>query len=145
MKPKSSKKQFENKKSFFNYQIFETYEAGIVLNGLEIKAVRAGKINLSTSYAKVINHEIFWLGGNIGVVVGDQQRTRKLLLNTAEIERIQGKINQDRKVLIPIKLYIKRGKAKLLIGLAKGKKKFDKRESIKQRDQQRDSQIIAKI
>lgn len=145
MKSKSSKKQFENKKSYFNYQIFETYEAGIVLNGLEIKAVRAGKINLSTSYAKVINDEIFWLGGNIGVVVGDQQRTRKLLLNTAEIERIQGKINQDRKVLIPIKLYIKRGKAKLLIGLAKGKKKFDKRESIKQRDQQRDSQIIAKI
>jgi len=145
VRPKSSKKQFQNKKSFFNYHIYETYEAGVVLNGLEIKAIRAGKIDLSTSYAKVINQEVFWLGGNIGVLEGDQQRTRKLLLNAEEIKRIQGKINQDRKVLIPIKLYIKRGKAKLLIGLAKGKKKFDKRETIKQRDQERDSQIAAKV
>lgn len=142
---KSDKNTYINRKASFDYQIFETYEAGIVLTGLEIKAIRSGKVNMSTSYAKIINEEAYWLGGNLGIVEGDQQRSRKLLLNSAEINKINGKLTQDRMLLIPLKLYIKRGKAKLLLGLARGKKKFDKRELIKKRDQERDSQRLVRL
>jgi len=142
---KSDKNTYINRKASFDYQIFETYEAGIVLTGLEIKAIRAGKVNMNTSYAKIINEEAFWIGGNLGIVEGDQQRTRKLLLDSAEISKINGKLTQDRMLLIPLKLYIKKGKAKLLLGLARGKKKFDKRELIKKRDQERDSQRLVRL
>lgn len=145
MKPKSDKNTYLNRKAGFDYQIFETYEAGIVLTGLEIKAIRAGKVSMNSSYAKVISEEVFWLGGNLGIIEGDQQRTRKLLLKSEEIKKIHGKLTQERMLLIPLKLYIKRGKAKLLIGLAKGKRKFDKREMIKKRDLERDSERIVKI
>lgn len=145
MKPKSQKNTYLNRKANFDYEIFETYEAGIVLNGLEIKAIRAGKVSMNSSYAKIIVNEAFWLGGNLGVVEGDQQRTRKLLLKSQEIKKINGKLTQDKMLLVPIKLYIKRGKAKLLLGLAKGKKKYDKREVIKKRDQERDSERIVKL
>lgn len=145
MKHKVEKNTYLNKKASFDYQIFETYEAGIVLNGLEIKAIRAGKVNMTGSYAKIINEEAFWLGGNLGIIEGDQQRTRKLLLKAEEINKINGKLTQDRMLLVPLKLYIKRGKAKLLLGLARGKKNFDKRETIKKRDQERDSERIVKL
>ncbi len=145
MKSKNEKNCYLNRKASFDYQIFDTFEAGIVLTGLEIKAIRAGKVNMTTSYAKVINEEVFWLGGNLGILEGDQQRTRKLLLKGDEIKKIQGKLTQERMLLIPLKLYIKRGKAKLLVGLARGKKKFDKREMIKKRDQERDSERIIKL
>lgn len=145
MKYRADKNTYINRKASFDYQIFDTFEAGIVLTGLEIKAIRAGKVNMTTSYAKVINEEVFWLGGNLGILEGDQQRTRKLLLKGDEIKKIQGKLTQERMLLIPLKLYIKRGKAKLLVGLARGKKKFDKRELIKKRDQERDSERIIKI
>jgi SsrA-binding protein len=145
VKSKNEKNCYLNRKASFDYQIFDTFEAGIVLTGLEIKAIRAGKVNMTTSYAKVINEEVFWLGGNLGILEGDQQRTRKLLLKGDEIKKIQGKLTQERMLLIPLKLYIKRGKAKLLVGLARGKKKFDKREMIKKRDQERDSERIIKL
>lgn len=145
MKHKAEEKAFVNRKAGFDYQISDTFEAGIVLNGLEIKAIRAGKVGLASSYAKVINEEVFWLGGNLGISEGDQQRTRKLLLKSDEIKKILGKLTQERMLLIPLKLYIKRGKAKLLVGLARGKKKFDKRDIIKKRDQERDSERIIKL
>jgi len=145
VKHKAEEKAFVNRKAGFDYQISDTFEAGIVLNGLEIKAIRAGKVGLASSYAKVINEEVFWLGGNLGISEGDQQRTRKLLLKSDEIKKILGKLTQERMLLIPLKLYIKRGKAKLLVGLARGKKKFDKRDIIKKRDQERDSERIIKL
>lgn len=126
-----------NKKAFFDYQIMETYEAGIVLVGEEIKAIREGRINITGSYVKLINGEVFWLGGDFNIT-GDRQRTRKLLLKEEEIKRLLGKSSEDGLAIIPIKLYIKRGKAKLEIGIAKGLKKYDKREKIKKRDTERE-------
>lgn len=145
MKYRGDSKSFVNKKARFDYQISDQFESGIVLNGLEIKAVRAGRINLTGSYAKVISNEVFWLGGEIGVKEGDSQRTRKLLLKRPEIDKISGSIAREKLSLVPIKLYVKRGKAKLLLGLAKGKKSKDKREMIKNRDLERENARIAKI
>lgn len=145
MKPKNVSKSFVNKKAYFNYEIEDQFESGIVLTGLEIKAVRMGRVNLTGSYAKIISQEVFWLGGVIGVSEGDPQRTRKLLLKRGEIEKIFGKSSKEKLSLVPIKLYIKRGKAKLLLGLAKGRKSHDKRELIKSRDLERENAMIAKI
>lgn len=139
MKAKEGSKSFINKKARFDYQIDDQFESGIVLNGMEIKAIRENRINLTGSYAKVISNEIFWLGGEIGTKESDTQKTRKLLLKRSEIEKIFGKLSKEKLSLIPIKLYLKRGKAKLLIGLAKGKKSRDKREDIKRRDLEREN------
>ena len=145
MKAKNDSKSFVNKKARFDYQINDQFESGIVLNGLEIKAIRSGRINLTGSYAKIISNEIFWLGGEIGVKEGDSQRTRKLLLKRNEIDKIFGKLSKEKLLLVPIKLYIKRGKAKLLLGLAKGRKSHDKREIKKIKDLERENAMIAKI
>lgn len=145
MKDKANCKSFINKKAIYNYQIFDKYEAGIGLNGLEIKAIRNGKVNLTGSYVKVISNETFWLGGQIGVKEGEAQRTRKLLLKRPEIDKIFGKLSKEKLSLIPIKLYFKRGRAKLLLGLAKGRKSHDKREMIKNRDLERENARILKI
>ena len=145
MKAKNDSKSFVNKKARFDYQIDDQFESGIVLNGLEIKAIRQNRVNLTGSYAKVISNEIFWLGGEISVSEGDPQRTRKLLLKRHEIDKIFGKLAREKLLLIPIKLYLKRGKAKLLLGLAKGKKSHDKREIIKSRDLERENARLIKI
>jgi SsrA-binding protein len=126
-----------NKKAFFDYQIIETYEAGIVLSGDEIKAIREGRINITGSYVKLINAEVFWLGGDFNNIE-DRQRTRKLLLHEEEIKRLAGKSSEDGLTIIPLRLYLKRGKAKLEIGIGKGLKKYDKREKIKKRDTERE-------
>lgn len=131
------KTEFYNKKARFDYEIAESFEAGIVLTGEEIKAIRSGRISLAASYAKILNGEVFWLGGNfLGVSVPD--RTKKLLLHKDQIKRLVGKLGEDGMTLIPLKLYLHRGKAKLELGLGKGKKKYDKRETIKKRDQERE-------
>ena len=135
IKSTQSKKEFFNKKARFDYEILETFEAGIVLTGNEIKAIRSGRINLSSSYAKVMGKEVFWLGGDINVEEGDRQRTRKLLLHKSQIKKFIGKSSEKGLSLIPLKLYIKKGKAKLLLGIGRGKKKRDKREIIKQREE----------
>lgn len=145
MKIETKQKSFTHKKAYFDYQTFENYEAGVVLTGLEIKAIRMGKIDLSTSYAKIIKNEAFWLGGNIGVEADNRQRTRKLLLKKEQIEKINGKLTQDRMTLVPLKLYFKKGRAKMLLGLCKSKKKYDKRELIKKRDQDRENQRNLKL
>lgn len=136
VKPKSA--SFENRKARYDYQVLDTFEAGVVLNGLEIKAIRSSKLNFEHSYAKIIGSEIFWLGGVIDISEGDKQRTRKLLLNRSEIDKIFGQITKERFSLIPLKIYFKRGRVKILLGLARGKKHSDKRELIKQREQQID-------
>ena len=134
-----SKKTFLNKKASFDYSLLDKIEAGIALNGLEIKAIRAGKINLRGSHVKILNGEAFWIGGMLNFDgEGDQQRTRKLLLHKSEIEKLFAKSKTEGLTIIPTKVYIKKGKAKIEISLARGKKKWDKREDIKNRDQKRD-------
>lgn len=162
----------ENRKAYYNYEILETYEAGMVLSGAEIKAIRAGKINLTGSYAKIIETsikkrvssinklktkipdtkyqipassskpELFLLGANIAVKEGDTQRTRKLLMHHQEINRLIGKTQQKNLTLVPLKIYLKNGKAKIELGLARGKRLYDKREIIKKRDLDRESRNI---
>lgn len=135
---KKRKVEFYNRKARFDYQILESFESGIVLNGNEIKAIRAGKISMKTSYAKIINQEIFWIGGNIAASDGDPQRTRKLLVHRSEIDRLIGKTKEDGLALIPLKLYLKRGRAKLEIGICKGLKKYDQRRKIKEKELNRE-------
>ncbi len=130
-------KKYYNKKARFDYEISDTFEAGIVLTGLEIKSIRVGKMNLTGSHVKIIGGELFWLGGIIQVAEGDQQRSRKLLMHKSEINKLMGKSEERGQSIVPISLYIKRGKAKLNIGLGRGRKKHDKREMIKKRDFER--------
>ncbi|MDD3086940.1 MAG: SsrA-binding protein SmpB [Patescibacteria group bacterium] len=138
-KKQRKSKNLINKKASFDYQFLESLETGLVLTGEEIKAIRANKVNLSGSHIKIIGGEAFWVGGIINVVIGDQQRTRKLLMHKEEIQRISGKSEEKGLTIIPKKIYLKHGKAKLEIALSRGKKLHDKREEIKKRDLERDA------
>ncbi len=131
--------RLENRKARFNYTFLDNFEAGIVLTGDEIKAVRAGKVNLTSSHVKIIGGEVFWLGGVISILGGDQQRSRKLLLHKNEIEKLFAKSEEKGLTIIPTKIYFKKNRAKLQIALSRGKKKYDKRELIKERDLDRES------
>jgi SsrA-binding protein len=128
-----------NRKARFEYSFIENLETGIVLTGEEIKAVRANQVNLTGSHVKILGGEAFWIGGNISVINGDKQRTRKLLMHKEEIERLIGKSVEKGLTIIPTKIYLKRGRAKLEIALSRGKKIHDKREEIKNRDLNRET------
>ena len=136
--------EIQNKKARFDYEIIDTYEAGIVLTGTEIKSIRAGKAQLKDSYAVIRNGEVFLLNMHIShyeqgnIFNHNETRTRKLLLHKKEILKLRDKVEIESLTLVPIKLYFKGNKAKILLGLAKGKKSYDKRETIKQRDIDRD-------
>ena len=135
----------ENKKAGFDYEILEKYEAGMVLFGQEVKSIKTGHINLSGSYVSVNTGEPFLLGvkippyqpNNAGADY-NEERPRKLLLNKKEIDYLMSKSSQKGFSLIPLKVYEKNGRIKLEFGLAKGKKKYDKKESIKKRDVERE-------
>ena len=139
-----SKKEFLNKKAGFDYEISDSLEAGIVLTGLEIKAIRTGRANITGSHIRILNGEAFWLGGEFNLD-GDKQRTKKLLLHREELDRLVGKSKENGLSIIPQKLYLKKGRAKLLIGVGKGKKLYDKREVIKKRDLDREAGRVNKI
>lgn len=136
--------EIKNKKAQYDYNIEDTYEAGIVLTGTEIKSIRMGKANLKDSYAVIKNGECFLLNMHISpydkgnIFNHDETRTRKLLLHKKEIYKIKDKIDIKGYSLIPIKLYFKGNLAKILIGVGKGKKLYDKRDSIKKRDMERE-------
>lgn len=141
---KEKKLVANNKKARHEYFIEDTYEAGIVLTGTEIKSVRQGKVNIKESYAKIINGEVFIIGmhispyeqGNIFNV--DPLRERKLLLNKREIKKIETQTSEKGKTLVPLKMYINEsGLAKMEIGAAQGKKLYDKRADIAQKDAKR--------
>jgi len=140
----------ENRKAFFNYFILEKYEAGIVLVGTEVKSIREHKVSLKDSFARVDNGELFLYNmhispysyGNIYNV--SPVRKRKLLLHKAEINRLLGKLTQKNLTLVPLKIYLKNNKVKIELGLAKGKKYFDKRESIKKREVEKEIRTILK-
>ncbi|RMG29124.1 MAG: SsrA-binding protein SmpB [Gammaproteobacteria bacterium] len=141
----------ENRRARFEYAIEDTHEAGLVLEGWEVKSLRAGKVQLVDSYVIVKNGEVWLLGAHITPlptasthIQPDPTRTRKLLLHRDEIARLVGAVERRGYTLVPLKLYWKRGRAKLLIGLAKGKKAHDKRAAIKERDWQREKQRILK-
>ena len=133
-----------NRQASFNYFVEETYEAGIVLTGTEIKSIRSGKCNIKDSYAIIKNNEVYLLNAHIShyregnIFNHEETRTRKLLLNKKEILKLNNKLNIEGYTLIPLKIYFVRGRAKVLIGVCKGKKNYDKRESIKEKDLQRE-------
>jgi len=134
----------QNRKANHDYFIEETYEAGIVLQGTEIKALRAGRVNLKDSYAKILNGEVFLIGMHISPYEQgnrynhDPERTRKLLLHRKQINNLIGETKEIGYSLVPLKIYLKNGYAKILIGLARGKKKYDKREDLKKKEAKRD-------
>jgi SsrA-binding protein len=137
-KKTTSKKDFYNKKARFDYEISDSLETGVVLTGEEIKAIRANRMDMTGSYAKILNGEIFWIGANINIEGGDRQRTRKHLLHKSQIDKLLGKVAEQGFSLIPLKLYLIRGKAKLELGVGKGMKKYEKREKLKEKDLKRD-------
>lgn len=143
-KGKNSPVTIKNRKARHDYQVHETFEAGIALKGTEVKSIRDGKASLHEGFAYLNNGEV-WLKNmyikpyEFGSYYNhDERRDRKLLLKKKEIREIDKQINQKGFTLIPLKLYFKGGYAKVLIGLAKGKKQFDKREDIKQKDVKRE-------
>ena len=132
--------EIKNRKALYDYTISDTYEAGIVLTGTEIKSIREGKANLKDSYAIIKKGECFILGMHISPYDKgnrfnhDEYRTRKLLLHKKEILKIRDKIEIKGYTLVPIKLFFSKNKAKILLGIGKGKKVYDKRESMKEND-----------
>ena len=133
-----------NRKAFHDFLIFDKFIAGIVLTGTEIKSIRKGTINLKDSFAKIEDNEVFLYGMHISPYEQGNRynhkpdRVRKLLLNKREILKIQDKVKKDGVTIIPLELFLSKGFAKLEIGLAKGKKIYDKREAITKKTQERD-------
>ena len=136
--------EIKNKKAIFDYFIEEEIECGIVLKGTEIKSIRNGQANIKDCYAIVKNNEVFLLNmyiakyNDASIFNHDERRTRKLLLNKREILKLRDKVEISGYTLVPIKLYFKGNRAKILLGVCKGKKNYDKRESIKEKDVKRD-------
>jgi len=134
----------KNKKAFFNYHIDVTYEAGIVLTGTEVKSCRQGKANLKDGYGRINNGEIFLHEVHIspyshaGHIQHEPLRVRKLLLHRREIKRLIGKIQERGYAFIPLQMYFRNGKVKVEMGLARGKRLYDKRKQIKERDLKRE-------
>jgi len=133
-----------NKRAWFNYQIDEKFEAGLVLKGSEVKSIRDGKVAIHDAYARVKNGEVWLIGMDVALYPQagphnnhEPRRVRKLLLHKREIRRLIGKTKEKGLTLVPLALYFKDGFAKLEIGLARGKKQYDKRESIKKREVER--------
>ncbi len=150
-KPKSSGSIIQNKQARFEYFIEETFEAGVALEGWEVKSLRAGRVQLKESYALLKDGEAFLFGCHISPlqsasthVQPDPTRTRKLLLHRREINRLIGAVERKGYTLVPIALYWKNGRAKLELGLGKGKKQHDKRATEKDRDWQRQKERLLK-
>ncbi|MEE3349069.1 MAG: SsrA-binding protein SmpB [Candidatus Gastranaerophilaceae bacterium] len=140
-----------NRKAFHDFNIFDKYDAGIVLTGTEIKSVRKAAINLKDSFCKIEDNEIFLYNCHISPYEQgnrfnhEAERTRKLLLTKKEILKMQNKVKQDGYTIVPLEVYILKGFAKVQVGLAKGKKLHDKRDSLAKKDQQREMDRAAKI
>lgn len=141
----------QNKKAFHDYFIEERYEAGIVLEGWEVKAIRAGRANLKEAYVIIRQGELFLLGCHISAlpqasthITPDPVRTRKLLLKAEEIRKLIGKVERAGYTLVPIDMHYVRGRIKLEVGLAKGKKQHDKRASEREKEWAREKQRILK-
>lgn len=135
----------DNRKARFQYEILDTYEAGISLSGTEVKSIREGRVNIRDAYGLVRGGEVWLLNAHISPYQAsgqyfnhDPKRTRKLLLKRREINKLVGKLEQQGLTLVPLKMYFKRGWIKVSLGLGKGKKLYDKRETLKARQSKRD-------
>ena len=150
MKTDHKKTIAKNRKARFNYSIVSTYEAGMVLLGTEVKSLRAGRTSLKDAYAKIVNGEVFVHQMHISPYAfayynnHDPLRPRKLLLHRYEIKRLYGKVNEKGHALIPLAVYFKNGKVKMTLALAKGKRKYDKRQAIRKRDEKREADRASK-
>lgn len=137
--------EIKNKKAYFDYTVLEEIEAGISLVGTEIKSVRKGSVDLKDSFITIKNNEAFIINMYIAkyeegnIFNHDERRTRKLLLHKKEIKKLKEKVSTEGLTLIPLKLYFKKNYVKVLIGICKGKKLYDKRASIKERDLKRET------
>lgn len=142
----------DNKKAFHDYFIEERFEAGLVLEGWEVKSIRAGRVQLKEAYVILKGGEVWLIGCHISAlstasthITADPVRTRKLLLHTREIDKLIGKVERAGYALIPLNLHFCKGRIKLEIGLAKGKKQFDKRETEKERDWVREKARLMRL
>ena len=140
----------ENRKAFHDFHLLETFEAGIVLLGTEVKAIREGRVNLRDSFARLEDGEVFLYNVNIspyshrGYADHEPLRRRKLLLHRDEIRKLIGKTVEKGMTLVPVRLYYKKGRVKVAVSLAKGKKEYDKRETIKRREADRETRAAIK-
>ena len=140
----------ENRKAYHDYHLLETFEAGIVLLGTEVKAIREGRVNLRDSFARVEDGEAFIYNMNIspyshrGYAEHEPLRRRKLLLHRDEIRKLIGKTVEKGMTLVPVRMYFKNGRVKVAVSLAKGKKEYDKRETIKRREADRETRAAIK-
>ena len=140
----------ENRKAFHDFHLLESFEAGLVLLGTEVKAIREGRVNLRDSFARVEDGEIFLYNVNIspyshrGYADHEPLRRRKLLLRREEIRKLVGKTVEKGMTLVPVRLYFKNGRVKVAVSLAKGKKDYDKRETIKRREVDRETRAAIK-
>ena len=140
----------ENRKAFHDFHLLESFEAGLVLLGTEVKAIREGRVNLRDSFARVEDGEVFLYNVNIspyshrGYADHEPLRRRKLLLRREEIRKLVGKTVEKGMTLVPVRLYFKNGRVKVAVSLAKGKKDYDKRETIKKREVDRETRAAIK-
>src|SRR5437660_11145750 len=140
----------ENRKAFHDFHLMETFEAGLVLLGTEVKAIREGRVNLRDSFARVEDGEVYLYNVNIssyshrGYADHEPLRRRKLLLHREEIRKLVGKTVEKGMTLVPVRMYFKKGRVKVAISLAKGKKEYDKRETIKRRETDRETRAAMK-
>jgi SsrA-binding protein len=140
----------DNRKAGFDYHILETFEAGVALAGTEVKAAREGRVNLRESYCRLEGGEAWLLGAHIGQyshgsdAVHDPTRTRKLLLHREELNKLIGRTTERGLTVVPLRMYFKNGRIKLAIALAKGKKSYDKRETIRRRETERETRAAVK-
>ncbi len=141
----------DNKKAFHDYFIEDKFEAGLVLEGWEVKAIRAGRVQLKEAYVVVKSAEVFLIGCHISPLLAasthihpDPTRSRKLLLRAEEIRKLIGKTERAGFTLVPLDMHFSKGRVKLQIGLAKGKKEFDKRATVKEREWQREKQRMVR-
>jgi SsrA-binding protein len=140
----------ENRKAFHDYHLLESFEAGVALLGTEVKAIREGRVNLRDSFARIDDGEVFLYNVNIspyshrGYAEHEPLRRRKLLLHRNEIQKLIGKTVEKGMTLVPVRMYFKNGKVKVAVSLAKGKKEYDKRETIKKRETDRETRAAVK-
>ena len=140
----------ENRKAFHDYHVLDTWEAGMVLLGTEVKSIREGRVNLRDSYARVEKGEVWLYNVNIssyshrGYADHEPLRQRKLLMHREEIRKLIGKTTEKGMTLVPVRMYFRKGRVKVAIGLAKGKKDYDKRETIKRRETERETRAAVK-
>jgi len=140
----------ENRKAFHDYHVLDTWEAGMVLLGTEVKSIREGRVNLRDSFARVEKGEVWLYNVNIssyshrGYADHEPLRQRKLLMHRDEIRKLIGKTTEKGMTLVPLRMYFRKGRVKVAIGLAKGKKDYDKRETIKRRETERETRAAVK-